>query len=144
MAFAPRERAFVAAARVGRLATADADGRPHAVPICFALDGDRLVSALDEKPKEVDPRALRRVRNVEANPSVSVIVDRYTEDWDRLGWVRVDGRCALRGPNEEGHDRAIAALREKYDQYGDQRLEERPLLAIDPGTVASWGTLSWD
>lgn len=143
MAFSPRERAFVEDARVGRLASADADGRPHAVPICFALIEGLLVSPLDEKPKEVGPKSLRRVQNVAMNPMVSVIVDRYTEDWDRLGWVRIDGRCTVREADDSNHGRVIAALRAKYDQYETQRLEDRPYLAIEPETVTSWGTLAW-
>src|SRR5579883_3174839 len=77
--------------RVGHLATADARGRPHVVPVCFAFDGRRIVTALDEKPKRVGPRRLRRVRNIRVNPHVAFIVDRYDEDWRRLRFVLVLG-----------------------------------------------------
>ncbi len=144
MSVSPQERAFVEQARVGHLATTDDVGQPHVVPFCFAFANEQIVSAIDEKPQNTSPLQLRRVRNVQENPAVSVIVDRYVEDWDRLGWVRIDGRCEVCNPNETTHDGAIAALLEKYDQYEDHRLEERPLLAIEPRSVSSWGTLSWD
>src|ERR671935_2729089 len=83
----------VAAARVARLATVDARGRPHLVPFCFVLDGEELLSAVDAKPKAT--QRLRRLENVRANPAVSVLVDHYEEDWSRLWWVRVDGRAEV-------------------------------------------------
>jgi len=139
--FSPAERSFLAAARVARLATADGGGRPHAVPICFAFDGERIVSPVDEKPKDAAPDALRRVRDVRENPRVALVVDRYAEDWAELGWVQVRGTAVVVGADESGHDAAVAALREKYDQYADHALESRPLLRIDPGHVVSWGRL---
>lgn len=142
MSFAPAERAFVTSARVGHLATADDAGRPHVVPLCFALIGDRLVSALDEKPKSVGPGSLTRVRNIQANPAVSVIVDRYAEDWDRLAWVRIDGTAAVTSPDNPDHEDFVGALRSKYAQYEDHRLAARPILAIDVETVSSWGAVS--
>lgn len=144
MPFAPRERAFVEAARVGRLATATSDGRPHLVPVCFAVVENSIVSIIDEKPKTRAPSRLRRIRNVEENDAVSLLVDRYTEAWEHLGWVRVDGTCEVSGPDDEIHAPALAALRSKYDQYADHHLDDRPLLVLEPGTVTSWGTLSWN
>jgi PPOX class probable F420-dependent enzyme len=140
----PAERAYLGAARVGRLATADGDGRPHAVPVCFALVGDppAVVSPLDEKPKDVAPGELRRVRDVAANPRVALVVDHYTEDWDRLGWVQVRGTASLQEPGSEDHADAAAALKEKYDQYHEHALAERPLLHVAPGHTVSWGDLS--
>jgi PPOX class probable F420-dependent enzyme len=139
--FEPAERASLSRARVGRLATADADGRPHVVPICFALVEDRLVSALDEKPQRVDPRDLRRVRDVEENPRVAVVVDHYTESWADLGWVQVRGTARILEPGEDGHGSAVDVLREKYPQYADHAPENRPLLEVEPGSVRSWGAL---
>jgi PPOX class probable F420-dependent enzyme len=107
-----RER--VAAARVGRLATVDAEGRPHVVPICFALDGETLYSAVDEKPKR--SRRLKRLANIRGNPRVSVIVDHYEEDWSRLWWVRVDGKAEVLEEAAE-LERALALLAAKYEQY---------------------------
>lgn len=134
------ERRFLERARRGFLATADGDGRPAAVPVCFALDGETVVTPLDEKPKDVAPRDLRRVRDVRANPHVALVVDRYDEDWTGLAWVQVRGTATLvePGSGDGSHDAAVAALRAKYDQYADHALEERPLLTVAPGHVVSW------
>lgn len=136
------EREYVASARVGRLATADGDGRPHAVPVCFALREGRIVTPIDEKPKEAPPGALRRLRDIAKNPRVALVVDHYTEDWADLGWVQVRGTATRLDPGAAGHARGIAVLREKYDQYADHDLEERPVIEINPGSVRSWGRLS--
>jgi PPOX class probable F420-dependent enzyme len=101
-------------ARVGRLATIDAAGRPHLVPVCFALEGDTLYSAVDEKPKR--SRRLKRLANIRRDPHVSVIVDHYEEDWSRLWWVRMDGRASVLDEGTE-FERALALLRGKYEQY---------------------------
>lgn len=108
-----RER--VAAARVGRLATVAAGGAPHLVPFCFVLEGDRLYSAVDRKPKS--GRRLRRLANVAAEPRVAVLVDHYEEDWSRLWWVRLDGRAALLEAGEPEARRALGLLEAKYEQY---------------------------
>ncbi|HET9104219.1 MAG TPA: TIGR03668 family PPOX class F420-dependent oxidoreductase [Solirubrobacteraceae bacterium] len=106
-----RARARFAAARVARLATADADGRPHVVPIAFAVAGDRVYSAVDDKPKRT--RELRRLADVAANPAVSLLVDHYEEDWSALWWVRADGRGQVLddGAPEAGQARALLAAR---------------------------------
>ncbi|WP_293033700.1 TIGR03668 family PPOX class F420-dependent oxidoreductase [Natronococcus sp.] len=136
----PAERAFLERARVGRLATVDDEGRPHAVPICYELlDGRRLVSAIDEKPKST--RELRRVRNVRSNPRVAVIVDRYVEDWRGLAWVQVRGRARVLEPSATSHEDDARALTEKYDQYADHDLAARPILEIEVGSTVSWGSL---
>lgn len=141
--FSAAERRYIETARVGRLATADADARPHVVPICFTLldETNAIVTPVDEKPKEVAPTELRRVRDIEANPRVALVVDHYREDWDALGWLQVRGTAALVAPGEADHGIAIDALRTKYDQYGNHALEERPIIRIDPGHVVSWGRL---
>jgi PPOX class probable F420-dependent enzyme len=106
--------AFLGEARVGRLATADASGRPLVVPVRFAFDADALYSAVDDKPKRT--RELRRLRNIAENPSVSLVVDEWSEDWTRLRWVIVEGRAdVLRTGPEFG--RALALLEAKYPQY---------------------------
>jgi PPOX class probable F420-dependent enzyme len=86
------------------------------VPVVYAYDGKHIWIALDEKRKSVQPMQLERVRNIQANPHVALLVDRYSEDWNKLAWVRVDGtaRILLRG---KAHDAAIRMLREKYPQY---------------------------
>ncbi len=118
-------------ARVGRLATVGADGRPHLVPICFVLEGDVLYSAVDEKPKR--SKRLKRLENIRANPHVAVLVDHYDDDWTRLWWVRLDGSAqVLEGGPERDH--ALALLREKYEQYRSLP-PKGPVIAI---RIALW------
>lgn len=100
-------------ARVARLATLGTDGRPHVVPICFALDGDTLYTAVDAKPKST--RALRRLANIESDPRVEIVIDHYDEDWSKLWWVRLSGRARV-----IDHDaRGLELLQAKYPQYRD-------------------------
>jgi PPOX class probable F420-dependent enzyme len=129
--------AFIRLARVARLATADKTGRPHVIPICFALDGKELYSPIDEKPKKTSPLLLKRIRNIRANPHVAVVIDRYDEDWRRLAYVLIVGKAKLlmRGAR---HKRAVRLLRKKYPQYKKMRLEERPMIQITPLQWKSW------
>lgn len=133
------QRRFVRGARIARLATADAAGRPHAVPICFALSSDTLYSAIDLKPKQQAPENLRRLRNLAENPQVAVIVDRYSEDWKRLGFVLIRGRASLARAGEA--QRAIRLLRRKYPQYRTMPLEGRPIIKIRLTSAYSWGAV---
>jgi PPOX class probable F420-dependent enzyme len=128
------QRRRVADARVARLATLDADGRPHLVPIVFVLDGDTLYSAVDEKPKR--SRRLRRIENVRARPRATVLVDEYGEDWATLWWVRLRGEGRVLGSGSE-HDRALALLAEKYPQYREQP-PSGPVLALDVDEWRGW------
>jgi PPOX class probable F420-dependent enzyme len=98
-------------ARVARLATAGSDGRPHVVPICFALDGNTLYTAVDGKPKST--RRLRRLANIAANPHVEVVIDHYDEDWSHLWWVRLAGQARVVEHDARGLELLIA----KYPQY---------------------------
>lgn len=139
--FQEEVRRYLETARVGRLATADAEGRPHIVPVCYALVDDSLVTPIDEKPKRVAADELQRSRDIRQNPLVAVIVDHYSEDWSRLGWVQVRGTAVHCDPGDEPHPRGVEALRARYDQYGAHDLENRPLIRISPGTVRSWGQL---
>src|SRR3954454_17193133 len=94
---------FLASMRVARLATASADGQPHVVPIVFASDGQRIYTPLDGKPKRMDVRSLKRVRNIADNPRVSIVFDHYEEDWSRLAWLRVDGRSEIIDDRDDSH-----------------------------------------
>jgi PPOX class probable F420-dependent enzyme len=127
-------REHVAGSRVARLATTDPDGRPHLVPIVFALAGDTLYTAVDAKPKR--SRTLRRIENARERPQVTVLVDRYDEDWSRLWWVRLRGRARVLDAGEEAK-RALALLAEKYEQY---RAEPpiAPVLAIEVEEWRGW------
>jgi PPOX class probable F420-dependent enzyme len=124
-----RER--LAAARVARLATADASGRPHVVPFTFAVAGDLILHAVDHKPKRTTD--LRRLRNVRENPRVSVLVDHYEEDWERLWWVRADGEARVI-EDEAARAEPVRLLREKYRQYGE-RVPAGPVVEI---RVTKW------
>jgi PPOX class probable F420-dependent enzyme len=103
------------ASRIARLATADAGGIPHVVPIVFAVDGDRVYSAVDAKPKRT--WALRRLANIRVNPRVAVLVDHYADDWSTLWWARADGTARVVGPDTSDGKYAIALLTTRYAQY---------------------------
>jgi PPOX class probable F420-dependent enzyme len=133
----PEQQRLLDTQRVARLATVDERGRPHAVPVCFVLLDGRIYTPIDEKPKRDPARPLRRLSNIEANPHVCLVVDRYDEDWSRLAWLQVRGTAkVVDDPDERG--RAIVALRAKYDQYRAMALEARPLIRIDPARVVGW------
>jgi PPOX class probable F420-dependent enzyme len=121
-------------ARVARLATTDPDGRPHLVPIVFAVDGDTVYSAVDRKPKR--SRRLRRIENARARPDVTVLVDHYEDDWSRLWWIRLRGRARVLDDGSE-RDRALTLLRDKYPQYVDEP-PAGPVLAIDVSERREW------
>jgi PPOX class probable F420-dependent enzyme len=124
----------VNSARVARLATVDCEGRPHLVPICFALEGEVLYSAVDEKPKR--SRVLKRLENIRAHPAVAVLVDHYEEDWARLRWVRLDGTARILESGRE-YNRALALLLEKYDQYRTEP-PRGPVIAITVERRRTW------
>jgi len=112
--FSPAERDLLAEARRASLATIDDRGRARLVPICFVLIDDVMWSPIDEKPKSVaDPRALARVRDIQARPAVAVLVDRWSEDWSELAWIRLRGDATLIEPADVPVEVA-GALRQKY------------------------------
>ncbi|MCH8207366.1 MAG: TIGR03668 family PPOX class F420-dependent oxidoreductase [Chloroflexi bacterium] len=135
-----RLASFITSRRVAHLATADASGRPHVVPICYAFDGVALYSALDLKPKQVAPRRLKRVRNLLENPRVAVLIDDYSEDWSALAYVLVHGRAEVM-PEGDERERAANMLREKYPQYRELLPEEPTILKITPEGATGWGRL---
>ena len=128
---------MLATARVGRLATVDAAGQPLVVPVCFAVVGERLYWAVDDKPKQT--RRVRRLRNIGENPRVSLVVDEWDEDWRRLRWVIVEARAAeVIDPAER--TRALDALVEKYPQYATMQLHRvaHAVVGIAPDRVIAW------
>jgi PPOX class probable F420-dependent enzyme len=129
---------MLAAARSGHLATADAAGAPHVIPVCYAFDGRSIYSVLDRKPKRVGLIRLRRVRNIQANPEVALVVDHYEEDWSNLRYILVTGRAELllAGAERAG---AVHLLRQKYPQYRDMDIELNPVIKITPAIVVAWG-----
>jgi PPOX class probable F420-dependent enzyme len=128
-------RRRLAAARIGRLATVRADGRPHVVPIVFAVDGETIYSIADPKPKRgLD---LLRHRNIAANPAVSVLVDEYEESWERIWWVRADGQARVVEDGPE-RDTTMRLLRAKYEQYATWTTPFGAATVIQVERLASW------
>jgi PPOX class probable F420-dependent enzyme len=129
-----RER--FASARVARLASAGTDGRPHIVPVVFALAGDTIVHAVDGKPKRT--RALRRLANIAANPRVALLADEYDDgDWERLWWVRADGVARVLEPSDDEARRALALLAARYAQYRTDP-PAGPVVAVDVIRWRGW------
>src|SRR5437764_11029540 len=124
------EATFVTTQRVARLATADAEGNPHVIPVCYAFDGSRFYTPLDEKPKRVAESKLRRVRNIVARPEVALVIDQYDDDWSRLGYVLVQGRAELLEPEHTLHTRALELLRDRYLQHKTMELENYAVTAL--------------
>jgi PPOX class probable F420-dependent enzyme len=135
-------RAFCARCRVARLATADAKGVPHLVPVCYAIAGDSLYITIDEKPKRTDI-PLKRLRNIGENPEIAVTMDRWDEDWRHLAWVMLRGRAEIL-PGGTEHDQAQAHLRERYPQYRAMDLAPLPVIAMRIARASAWGDLDGD
>ncbi len=121
-------------ARSARLATVGPDGKPHVVPITFAVDGDTVYFAIDAKPKRTTD--LKRLRNIAANPAVSVLVDHYEDDWKRLWWVRADGAARITAEGAQA-ERALDLLALKYPPYRHAR-PPGPVVAITIQTMTGW------
>ena len=131
---------WLADAPTAHLATADAAGAPHVIPVCYAFDGRALYSVLDQKPKRAQLTRLRRVRNIQENPRVSMVVDHYDEDWSRLGYILVMGKAELLFDGRD-RDGAVRLLRQKYPQYRAMDLDANPVIKITPQRVVTWGTV---
>jgi PPOX class probable F420-dependent enzyme len=120
------------------MATVDASGQPHAIPIVYVYDGGRLYTPIDKKPKRVgDLYQLQRIRDIRAEPRVAVIIDEYSDDWEKLAWVQIRGRAGIL---ETGriYQTAVSLLVDKYPQYREMTLDGRPLIAITLERVVSW------
>ena len=124
---------------MAHLATSDAAGTPHVVPVCFALDGETVFVAIDEKPKRTD-RPIKRLRNIATNPQVALVADHYEEDWQRLGWVMVRGPAEILTGGRE-YARAHELVRVRYPQLRGMRLDGLPVIAVRIAAVARWGHL---
>lgn len=125
---------LVANCPVARLATIGPAGLPNLVPVCYALIDGKFVIAIDEKPKS--GRRLARLRNIDADPRVSLLIDHYEDDWLRLAWLRIEG-TAVAIPGASWPE-ALAALRQRYPQYRSMALELNPLIVVAPQRTASW------
>ena len=135
------ERNFLQVQRIAHLATADEGARPHVVPVCYALLGQTVYVAVDEKPKRRRQTPLKRIRNIMENPEVAFVVDHYEEDWTRLGWVLLRGRADILRAGSE-YERAHGLLRERYGQLTSMNLTGLPVIAVRIAIVTSWGNLS--
>jgi PPOX class probable F420-dependent enzyme len=131
---------LVRSARIAHLATADAKGQPHVIPICFVFDGKNFYSSVDEKPKRVSPRKLKRITNIRENPNVSLVIDRYEEDWRKLAYILVFGKAQIVLSGKK-YLKAIRLLRKKYPQYRAMAIDERPMIVIKPKRVMGWGAI---
>ena len=129
-----RER--LASARVARLATVRPDGIPHVVPVTFAVEGDLVYTAVDHKPKTT--RALLRLDNVAKHPLVALLADHYSDDWDELWWVRVDGRASVVTDADEARH-PVDALVERYEQYREHR-PAGPAIVIRVDRWSGWAS----
>lgn len=125
--------------RVARLGTIASDGRPRIVPVCYAVVGEAVVIAVDEKPKRGG--RLARLRDIARDARVTLLVDRYEDDWARLAWVRIEGRATVLERGDE-HPAALQALRARYPQYGSMGLEALPLIVVTPERVVGWQWLA--
>ena len=133
-------RELLANARVAHFATADQYARPHAVPIVFVWREGILYTPLDRKPKrEDDWHALRRVRNIETNGRVAIVVDRYDEDWSHLAWVMLEGVATILETGEE-RDSAAQLLTGKYAQYETLSLDGRPIVRVEIEHESEWSS----
>jgi PPOX class probable F420-dependent enzyme len=126
--------------RVGHLATADAAGAPHIVPVCFVYDGQAVYSAIDHKPKRLTGYRMKRVRNIVENPQVAFLVHHYDEDWRQLSYVLVRGTASILEGGTE-YQRALSLLEARYVQYQERRLTDNAGLVIKivPITIGRWG-----
>jgi PPOX class probable F420-dependent enzyme len=125
----PVARAVLDDARRAALATVDAHGRPHVVPVCFAIRGDELISAIDHKPKS--GVVMARVRNLESNPNAAVMIDRWDEDWSRIAWVMVRGTARLEPPD------GAEVLNARYPQY-EAMPDHDALIVVAPQRILWW------
>lgn len=133
------QRSFLRSARVGRLATVDKGGFPSIVPLCFVFHKNAIYSVIDEKPKRQDLRKLARIRNIERNSKVGIVIDEYSEDWTKLRFLQLKGTAEIISKDGEYED-ALRRLAEKYPQYWKMKLSGRPLIRITVGRAFSW---SW-
>ncbi len=153
MELSREHRALLVTERRATLGTVAADGRPRLVPCCFAMGIEEGVvvidTPIDAKPKaSTDAMRLARVRDIRRDPRVTLLLDRWDEDWDRLTWLRVEGTARLLLPwaprDADAHRSALTALRTRYPQYREQRLEGLPVIRITPERITGWVAVSED
>jgi PPOX class probable F420-dependent enzyme len=135
--FTQHQARLLTEARLGHLSTADSQGVPHVIPLCYAFDGRVIYSVLDQKPKRTALVELKRVRNIQSNPRVALVVDHYSEDWQNLWYLLVHGDALVLEPGRE-QAAAVGLLRQKYRQYQGMDIDRNPVIKIIPHRVVSW------
>jgi PPOX class probable F420-dependent enzyme len=135
----PAVEEFIERARVARLATIDSEFKPHLVPVVFVFNGNHFFIPVDEKRKTAKPEKLKRIRNIQDNPNVTLLIDEYSEDWTKLAFVMIQGKASVATKEEENIQvrQAYKKLMIKYLQYQKVGLGERCII-ITPKKVASW------
>ena len=124
--------------RIARLSTLDASGYPHSLPVCYGYLEQRIFITIDAKPKKHPGAKLGRLRNIEANPRVCLLIDHYDDrDWTKLSWLMLRGKAEILTDGEQ-HNRAQRALRERYPQYQEMSLSMLPVIAIAIERVTRW------
>ncbi len=133
------EKTFIASQRVARMATVDKSGKPLVHPICYAYKDGNLYTPIDKKPKRVSWKGLKRVKNIQENPNVSVVIDEYSEDWGKLRYTIIHGRAELMEGGDE-YDESLSLLCDKYPQYEEMDLSRLglPVIKIIPERIVSW------
>jgi PPOX class probable F420-dependent enzyme len=136
--FTPAERAFIDRHRVARLATSDLHGAPHVIPIVYASLDDAVYFVVDDKPKRTRT-GLKRLRNIEHNPRVALLIDDYDEDWTQLAYLLIHGRAAIVS-NPLEYARVLGALRARYPQYRSMGLavDSHPMVRITRERTHLW------
>jgi PPOX class probable F420-dependent enzyme len=138
--WSPQVREFVHGHRVARLATVDDTGRPLVLPICYIVTDETLYSPTDAKPKRVPVQQLKRLRNIQCNSQVALVIDDYSDDWTELAYVILHGSAEILTTGA-AFDQAIAALRAKYAPYHHMSIQENPMIAVHLERVISWGAV---
>jgi PPOX class probable F420-dependent enzyme len=143
MAITPVIEEFIERARVARLATVDYRSKPHLVPVVFVFDGNHFFIPIDKKRKTVKPQKLKRIKNIQDNPNVALLIDKYSEDWTKLAFVMIQGKASIITSKTQGNiqvQEAYKKLTTKYRQYQKIGLSEMCII-IKPEKVASWGAI---
>lgn len=130
---------WIHAHRIGQLATADAHGVPHLIPLCFVYDGQAVYSAIDHKPKRRTGYGMKRIQNILENPHVAFLVHHYTEEWQHLAHVLIRGTATVLDTGPE-RQQALQALEAKYPQYRERQLAQSAGLVIKivPQSLQHW------
>jgi PPOX class probable F420-dependent enzyme len=137
-----REFKFIQTQKIARMATVDKSGKPLVLPICYAYDGNCIYTPIDKKPKRVSAIQLKRIKNIVNNPNVSVVIDRYYEDWTRIAYIIIHGTAVVIDSGQEYRE-SLRILSEKYHQYKRMKLSQLglPVIKIIPNRFTSWGKI---